>query len=222
MKRLFQNKYRVDTIRLKKWDYRSNAPYFIAICTHNRKHYFGDIDDEEMILSDIGNLAFQFWQKIQQHFPFIELGAFVVMPNHIHGIVFINHVNGRFVARNESNNVRSNNTVDDYKTKFDNDTETNSPKGIIDSNNKGFVACNESTTNERMAEISPKVGSLSTVMRSYKSHVSKTARKIDPDFGWQSRFWEHIIKDGISYNRIENYIQDNPTRWQEDMFSNPK
>lgn len=57
MTRKFQNKYRVDTIRLQSWDYGNNAAYFITICTQNRKHYFGDVVDGNMQLSEIGKFA---------------------------------------------------------------------------------------------------------------------------------------------------------------------
>ena len=87
------------------------------------------------------------------------------------------------------------------------------------------MQCNVSTgdknigaKNEQMAKISPKPGSISTIIRSYKSVVSKNARKIDPYFGWQSRFHDHIIRNNISFNKIQNYITNNPLMWNEDKF----
>ena len=85
----FQNKYRIASTRLQNWDYGSNAAYFITICTKKRKHFFGEIINKEMQLNDAGKLAEQYWLEIPNHFPFIELGNFVVMPNHMHGILII-------------------------------------------------------------------------------------------------------------------------------------
>lgn len=86
----FQNKYRISSARLQNWDYGWNAPYFVTICTQNREHYFGEIVDGIMYFSEMGKIAQQFWHEIPDHFPFVILDAFVVMPNHIHGIIIIN------------------------------------------------------------------------------------------------------------------------------------
>ncbi|MND50407.1 Transposase IS200 like protein [compost metagenome] len=88
---LYKNKYRIASTRLQNWDYRRNAAYFITICTQNRIHYFGEIISQQMQLTDIGQLAEKFWLEIPNHFPFVELGNFVIMPNHMHGILIINN-----------------------------------------------------------------------------------------------------------------------------------
>ena len=82
----------------------------------------------------------------------------------------------------------------------------------------GDVACNVSTKNPFMASISPKPGSLSTILRSFKSAVKKDARTIIPDFDWQSRFHDHIIRDAGSHQRIKKYIENNPRNWDQDKF----
>ncbi|MCD6354793.1 MAG: hypothetical protein J7L95_04510 [Prolixibacteraceae bacterium] len=85
----YQNKYRIKSARLEGYDYRQAGLYFITICTHNHEHYFGKIVDNEMQLSNIGILADVFWHEIKNHKKNIELHQFVVMPNHIHGILKI-------------------------------------------------------------------------------------------------------------------------------------
>ncbi|MFP4622282.1 MAG: transposase, partial [Bacteroidales bacterium] len=72
--------------------------------------------------------------------------------------------------------------------------------------------------NQFMSNISPKPGSVSTIIRSYKSIVTKHARKINPAFAWQSRFYDHIIRNDRSYERIKQYIIDNPKNWKNDRF----
>lgn len=72
----YQNKYRSESARLKNWDYGSNGIYFITICTKNRTHYFGEIENKKMVLSEMGKLAHQFWEEIPNYFPFIRIGKF--------------------------------------------------------------------------------------------------------------------------------------------------
>ena len=103
MQNKFQNKYRISSIRLQSWDYSKNGAYFITICTKNRQHFFGKIENDIMQLSEIGKLAEQYWLEIPNHFPFIELGNFIVMPNHFHGLLIINNsVETRFIASNNN------------------------------------------------------------------------------------------------------------------------
>jgi REP element-mobilizing transposase RayT len=85
----YKNKYRVETTRLKNWDYSSAGWYFVTICTKNRKPYFGEILDDEMHLSPIGKILAEEWQKTAHLRPNVSLGEWVIMPNHIHGIIII-------------------------------------------------------------------------------------------------------------------------------------
>ncbi len=78
------------SIRLKGYDYSQAGAYFVTICTQNRECLFGDIVDGEMMLNDAGQMVEQCWYDIPLHFPHAGLDEFVVMPNHIHGIVVIN------------------------------------------------------------------------------------------------------------------------------------
>ena len=85
----YQEKYRIASARLAGWDYGSNAAYFITICTKNREHAFGEVMDGEVILTALGQITWDCWHAIPDHFPFVKLGEFVAMPNHVHGIVVI-------------------------------------------------------------------------------------------------------------------------------------
>ena len=87
----YQNKYRIASARLPQWDYGWNAAYFVTICTQGREHYFGDIIDGRMQLSEIGEIVDAEWSKTVEMRPDMNLmmGAYVVMPNHFHGIIII-------------------------------------------------------------------------------------------------------------------------------------
>jgi putative transposase len=89
----FRNKYRIPSARWQNWDYGSNAAYYVTICTRYHKCDFGKIvlsPKKSMQYSELGSMAYQYWTEIPSHFPFVDLDAFVIMPNHIHGIVVIN------------------------------------------------------------------------------------------------------------------------------------
>lgn len=79
--------------RLKDYDYAQEGAYFVTICTHQRKQLFGHVDtDGKMQLSEWGKIAEERWADIPSHFPHIELDLFVIMPNHMHGIVLLSEV----------------------------------------------------------------------------------------------------------------------------------
>ncbi len=84
---LYRNKYRIDSTRLKGWDYSSPGYYFITICTKDRECFFGEIIKEKMYLSEIGEIAHRYWAEIPNHFNNVVLDEFVIMPNHVHGII---------------------------------------------------------------------------------------------------------------------------------------
>ena len=96
------------SIRLRNYDYSQAGLYFITICTHERLALFGKIVDEIMVKSDAGVIAEKCWHEIPEHFPQVVLGEFVVMPNHIHGII---EIAGANVGANDvgANNVGANN-----------------------------------------------------------------------------------------------------------------
>jgi REP element-mobilizing transposase RayT len=81
--------YRRPIIRAKWWDYGWNGAYFITICTKNKEHFFGKIKDKKMELSKVGIIVDELWHQLPNYRPYLELEEFVVMPNHIHGIIVI-------------------------------------------------------------------------------------------------------------------------------------
>jgi putative transposase len=109
----YKNKYRIPSARLRTWDYGWNAAYFVTICTKNRKCFFGEIVrtaqcDPMMVYTPIGQIAYDCWIAIPEHFPCVKLGVFQVMPNHVHGIVIIDKsydatqsVSQNFATQNE-------------------------------------------------------------------------------------------------------------------------
>lgn len=189
---LFKNKYRIQTTRLQNWDYGNNAPYFITVCTKNRFNYFGEIKNNEMKLYEIGSLAEHFWKEIPIKFPFAKLDDFIVMPNHIHGILFIEKsVETRLIASNIDNDFNSEETR------------------LIASLRGGVTKNMNPMLNENVSRI----------IRWYKGRCSFEIRKITDDFGWQPRFHDHVIRDSKSFETIKNYIAKNPSTWKTDILN---
>jgi putative transposase len=104
----FQNKYRTSSIRAQWWDYGWNGAYFITICTQDREHYFGEIQNDKMVLSEVGIIADILWHQIPIHHKDVELGDFVVMSNHIHGILIIDKKSTNI----DTDNVNNTNNVE--------------------------------------------------------------------------------------------------------------
>jgi putative transposase len=86
---LYKNKYRVESSRLKLWDYSSEGAYFITICTKDMVNYFGKIVNEKVILSSIGIIVNEEWLKTGVVRNYVTLDEYIVMPNHVHGIIFL-------------------------------------------------------------------------------------------------------------------------------------
>ncbi|MGN6494239.1 MAG: transposase [Agriterribacter sp.] len=192
MSHKFQNKYRSSSTRLQNWDYRWNAPYFITICTENKEHYFGEIVNGKMILSNQGILADVFWYEIKTHATHVELDEFTVMPNHIHGILILNNPN-------DGTNVETRHALSL--------PQTPTPQPVSPPKTPGQQRFQNQGKN-----------SLSSIVGSYKSAVTKHANRLQLYFGWQSRFYENIIRDAEALERIRNYIRNNPSKWKEDKF----
>lgn len=216
----FQNKYRISSARLQHWDYGSNAIYFVTICTQNREHYFGEIADGKMNLSDTGKMADRFWFEIPNHFSFVQLGEFVVMPNHVHGIIIIdkpiNPGNNDFVE------MGGDVSIDDVRNGgVDDGAIVETPNLGVSTVATNHVAINNPPTNNgktNTASAKWKPGILGSIVNQYKRICTINARKINPGFSWQSRFHDHIIRNHQSFQRISNYIINNPVNWRDDKF----
>ena len=176
----FRNKYTIKSDRLEGYDYSQNGIYFVTICAKNREYFFGSIENGRMCLTDIGKIANEFWKEIPKHFPFVILDEFIVMPNHVHGIIEI---------CNKADACRDEALPRLYIGKY-----------------------------PLMSKMSPKQKSLSVIVGSFKAVVSKISNKKFPDvnFQWQSRFYDHIIRNDESLDKIREYVQINPKMWEQD------
>ena len=186
---MFKSRY--NSLRYDGRDYSLPGKYFITICTERKVEWFGFFVNGILHMSEIGHIAFRMWYEIPVHFPFIGLDAFVLMPDHIHGIIIINRsIETSLVRALHATPVPQNDVV--------------------------------SIKNDTMSSISPKPGSLSVVVRSFKSAVSKYAHRVDNDFSWQTGFYDTIICTNGQLKRIRKYIIDNPQNWNKNTPQSSK
>ncbi|HEY9867056.1 MAG TPA: transposase [Candidatus Obscuribacterales bacterium] len=182
------------SIRLKGYDYTQPGGYFVTICTKEKQCLFGDIVQRKMRFNSLGAIAFNTWQQIAEKFSHVELDYFIIMPNHIHGILIFNEI----IADPQSP-VGAKRAVSLHQTSL-------SEQEI------------SSKSTQRPHGAAPK--SLGAVVGWYKSSVSKSINRICNNSGqgliWQRDYYEEIIRDETALNTIRKYIIENPLRWEDD------
>lgn len=212
MDQLFNNKYRIPSARLQNWNYASEAMYFVTICTKNMKNYFGEINGSMQIktlqATKMGEIACSEWYRTMELRPDmnLELGEFVVMPNHIHGIIMI--------GANEYN-TPCGDAMHRRDAMHRVCTNADAPRNISCRNAMQFGDAMHCVSTNQFV---PQSKNLSSIIRGYKSAVTVFARKNKIDFEWHPRFHDRIIRSTFEYNNISNYIINNPAKWVEDKF----
>ena len=187
------------SIRLKGYDYSQAGLYFITICVQDRKCLFGEIVDSEMILNEFGMIAHQQWEKLPERFTNMLLDVFQIMPNHMHGIIMLPDTVGATLAV----------APDDTHTE-------NDAVGPDDSVAIGAGASPAPTNTKTIGDIVGAYKSLvaNDCLKIFKqNHPGKMMGKL-----WQRNYWEHIIRDEQSCQRISDYIINNPKNWKNDKF----
>ena len=243
------NKYRIPSARWREWNYGDEAAYFVTICCKNHEHFFGKVVDGIMQLSEIGKIAEQEWLKspTMRSDMNLDMEIFQIMPNHIHGIVVIgrNEYNSMDCCRDAKPCV-SNNTVEQFRDArhcVSNDGEYQIRNANIRDAKHGVSTDDETILldakhgvstwgdNEmfRMIEQNPPANhfgpqskNLGSILRGFKSAVTIEARTIQPDFAWQARFHDHVIRDDDEFRRIAYYIYENAANWGKDIYNESK
>ncbi len=200
------NKHQRRSIRLPGYDYDQPGVYFLTVCTEGHVCLFGRVVGEAMEWNDAGRAVERCWREIPAHFPHVTLDEFIVMPNHVHGILIIADSNDDPIvgANNHSPvqigpqphvvahgpTIRAN----DYSPLPAPDHPSPWPRGT-----------------------SKTIGS---VIRGFKIGVAKWMRENTHSRDiWQRNYFEHIIRNDVALNRIRQYITDNPVRWAYDRYN---
>ena len=171
-------------MRLPDFDYSKAGYYFVTICVKDRKCLFGEVKGGEIRLNQFGKIVNQHWLEISATYKNIVLNTYVIMPNHIHGIIIIDEIVGAPLvgARDQSDRVgtRPTPTLPDVVGNF-----------------KSMVV---------------------------NSYIEKVKKEDWPKFNkhiFQRTFYDHVIRDEKSLEKIREYIQNNPLQWELDE-ENPK
>ena len=189
------------SIRLKGYDYSQAGLYFITICLQDRKCLFGEIENGEMILNEFGMMAYQQWEKLPERFTNMVLDVFQIMPNHMHGIIMLTDTVGATLA-----------VAPDDNTNTENDAVAHDDSIVAIGAGASPAPTNTKTVGD--------------IVGAYKSLVANNCLEIFKQkypgeiMGklWQRNYYEHIIRDEQSYQRISDYIINNPKNWKDDKF----
>lgn len=169
------------SLRLRSYDYSSAGVYFVTIVTHRRAHLFGTVADGKMHLNDEGRSVEQAWNGIGKRFPSVEVDAYVVMPNHLHGLLRL------------------------------------SGSDLVGAPLVGARRAPTRPTQSQPPTLGDIIGAYKSVStRAYIDGVRVNGWRPFPGRLWQRNYFEHIVRDEASLERIREYIHANPGMWETD------
>jgi len=177
------------SIRMRHYDYGESAHYFVTICSYQRRCVFSDVSDAECILNRLGMLVERCWSELPGHFGNLALDEYVIMPNHLHGIIT---VPSRGITP-RSDRARIHQNEDDARARHALPLQRKFGK--------------------------PMRGALPTVIASFKSAATKRARQHGLSQNrsvWQRGYYERVIRGEKELARIRKYITENPLTWELD------
>jgi putative transposase len=175
----------------------------VTTCTQERDSLFGDVVDGLMVVNAYGRVAAAHWQRISRHFSHVELDAWVVMPNHVHGII---------VIVDDENGGRGEPLPEPSVA----DTVPSRPKPPIETR---ALAGNGSPLHRHTTPAGPPTGSLGAIVGNFKSVTTRRINRMRHTPGarvWQRNYYERVIRDERELAAIRRYIHDNPARWAQD------
>ena len=188
------------SIRLKDYDYSSEGLYFITLCIADRKNIFGEIINGGMELNSFGKIAAEEWVKTPEIRKNISLGHFIIMPNHMHGIISID-----FSIKPKAN---------ENKGKFHSPSQT---IGAIIRGYKGATTKRINNLIRQIKEDSRSTGELQFAPTGDFFFIQANKLRGEGSI-WQRNYYEHIIKTERAYQNISNYILNNPSKWEADKL----
>ena len=181
------------TLRLREFDYSTPGAYFITICTARRARHFGEVRDDAVCLTAAGSMVASTWSQLATHYPAVQTDAFVVMPNHIHGILLLTD------ERHHQTPSEGGQAWEPAPT-----SEPHTPQPMVSEPPPTFGLSDvihrfKSLTTRRFAELADGCATGPTVRRL-----------------WQRNYYEHVIRNDDSLLRIREYIANNPLAWALD------
>lgn len=209
-------KHNRHSIRLQGYDYTRPGVYFITIVAHDRKCLFGEIVNGDMRMNECGERAQQCWLEIPNHFPQTQLDEYIIMPDHIHGIIIINDfpIVG---AKNFSPlpfdpSPRSSQSSPQPSQSSPQPSQSSPQPSEPSPNNMGAKIFSPRPNTTPFRSPSQTIGS---IVRGFKIGVTKWMHQnTDIQNIWQRNYYEHIVRNADELHRIRQYIRNNPKNWQ--------
>lgn len=197
--------------RYQKRNYSRPGIYYVTICTEGKEYFFGDIVNNVMRRSTIGEIADRCWNDLPIHFPNIDLGQYIVMPDHFHGIICIKyrHAYLRPPRVVETHGDHCSSGVDD----------THGDQFMSGVPSVG-VAYMRPLQRDVQRDVQRDKMLLPKIIHEFKSAVTRIANKNGHEyFQWQRSYYDHIVRDAWDLHRITNYIKNNPKNWTKSRNS---
>jgi len=195
---LYQEKYRIKSIRLQNWDYSNPGYYFITTCVKDRRCVFGKIVNDKMVLNELGYIVQRCWYDLLNHYNNCKLDAYIIMPNHVHGVIQINYPNVETGLKQRNVNTHFN-------------VETGLKQRNVNTHFNVETGLKPVSTDKIQYP-------LSEIVRGFKTFSSRkiNLNNSNINFQWQKSYYDHVIRGEKDLNRIRNYIQNNPLKWSRD------
>jgi REP element-mobilizing transposase RayT len=232
------------SIRLKGYDYSLPGFYFVTICTYQMQHLFGSVREGNMHLNEQGEIVNQEWCRTELIRDNVTLHEFIVMPNHIHGIIEIRNVDIESNSKDEASKISldpgqdsldpKQNLLDPEQDLLDPEQNQNlpDPKQNLPDPVRAYrdtpvldqylslpdrYQSSDHPIKKKIDFRSPS-NNLGAIIRGFKGSASKqinTMRKSKGAHVWHRNYYERIIRNEKEFCRISSYIRDNPLRWNE-------
>ena len=176
------------SIRLRDYDYSNAGAYFVTLCAFQHECLFGEVTVGDMRLNDAGRMVIAIWDSLPQRYEGVDVDAFVVMPNHIHGIIVINDPVG---AIHESPAFESPAFESDVKSGAIRESPLQNRRAMTLSKIVGYLKMNAAKE-----------------INQFRDNPGVPV--------WQRNYYERVIRDEQELAMIRQYIVDNPVKWDED------
>lgn len=206
------------SIRLRDHDYRAAGAYFVTICSFQRECLFGQVVDGAVRLTPYGEIVRDEWEKTAAVRHNVIVDEYIVMPNHLHGIIFIVHDDGTLDRHPASDHVGAHRCAPDT-IDVDIDGGTQRVAGnITPCHDRAHVgACDRAHVSAPLRRRQP--GSVGSIIAGFKSAVTKRINMVRTNPGcpvWQRNYYERVVRTEAELANIRQYITENPQRWDQD------
>jgi len=199
------------SLRLRDYDYAASGAYFVTVCTQHRVCLFGDVVNNTVWLNEYGDIVLACWDDIPAHFTHVDLDAFVVMPNHVHGIIVLTDR----MQTTPFIHVPPVSPGAQHAAPF---PVSRTPRPHVQPGSLGAIvrAFKSAVTQRINALRRGGTGAACCAPTSTSTILTSSASPI-----WQRNYYEHVIRNEAALHRLREYIQNNPAAWADDA-ENPR